>query len=167
MCFVSLISAPCTSGDVRLTGGQEENEGRLEICSSRSTWGTVCNKEWTEANSKVACRDLGFGFEKGYYYVSPTKYLFLTDLSTGSYQTYTTFDRTPATIAITADYVKCLGSESSMKECIYFSYSYSGCGHSHDIGVTCPPGKSLNGLLVFHLYILLQQTVMMDMPNFY
>ena len=73
---MSFVLAACAYGNVRLTGGQEENEGRLEICSSQSTWGTVCNKQWTEANTKVACQDLGFGYEKGKYFVSSAKLLY-------------------------------------------------------------------------------------------
>ena len=36
-----------------------------------------------------------------------------------------------------------------MKQCIYFSHSYSRCGHNHDIGVTCPPGKLSNNNTVW------------------
>ena len=35
------------------------------MCSSRSLWGTVCNRQWTEANSRVVCRNLGYSDEKG------------------------------------------------------------------------------------------------------
>ena len=35
------------------------------MCSSRSIWGTVCNREWTEANSRVVCRNLGYSDEEG------------------------------------------------------------------------------------------------------
>ena len=35
------------------------------MCSTRSLWGTVCNREWTEANSRVVCRNLGYSDEEG------------------------------------------------------------------------------------------------------
>ncbi|CAI8018658.1 Neurotrypsin [Geodia barretti] len=115
--------APCAHGDVRLTNGQSENEGRLEICNSFSVWGTVCNKHWTQAVSKVACHSFGYGYEEG------------------SYHTYSTFNRIPATFAIAADYVRCSGSENSLRECTYFSHSFSECSHNDDIGIICPPAN--------------------------
>ena len=57
-----------------------ESEGRLEICSSRSIWGTVCNRQWTDANSKVACRTLGFDFMKGKYFAENRAFSFKTTL---------------------------------------------------------------------------------------
>ena len=153
--YLSLLLAPCVPGTVRLTGGQVESEGRLEICSSRSIWGTVCNRQWTDANTKVACRALGFDFTKGKYL--RMEHLALNNPSAGSYQTYNTFDRIPATIPIAVDYVRCLGSENTTSRCTYISHSFSGCSHDDDIGIICPPGKSSKGtsqlmLLFFFSY---------------
>ena len=58
-------SASCNYGDTRLTGGSTELEGRVEMCNSRSMWGTVCGNQWTEANSRVVCRSLGFDDDEG------------------------------------------------------------------------------------------------------
>ena len=30
------------------------------MCSSRSIWGTVCNEQWTETNTRTVCRNLGY-----------------------------------------------------------------------------------------------------------
>ena len=30
------------------------------MCSSRSIWGTIRSKQWTEANSRAVCRNLGY-----------------------------------------------------------------------------------------------------------
>ena len=49
----------CTEGDLRLTGSEMENEGNLEVCHL-DVWGSVCNTDWSEANSNVACKELGF-----------------------------------------------------------------------------------------------------------
>ena len=48
-------------------------EGRVEICSGRRTWGTVCDSQWTDNHTAVVCRQLGFsdiigGRLKVYYY---------------------------------------------------------------------------------------------------
>ena len=46
-------------GTVRLAGGTESYEGRLEIFY-RGQWGTVCDDGWTDSNTLVACRQLGY-----------------------------------------------------------------------------------------------------------
>ncbi|OWF48483.1 neurotrypsin-like [Mizuhopecten yessoensis] len=43
---------------VRLVGG-DRYSGRLEV-KVTGVWGTICNKGWTNANARVACRHLGF-----------------------------------------------------------------------------------------------------------
>lgn len=50
-------------GAVRLVGGSNEREGRVEICIGR-VWGTVCEYwpifYWPSTNARVVCRQLGF-----------------------------------------------------------------------------------------------------------
>ena len=54
-----LIIDPCGRGDVRLVGGLTEAEGRVEICNN-GKWETVCGKYWTEINTAIVCRHLGY-----------------------------------------------------------------------------------------------------------
>ena len=49
----------CANGDIRLRGGVNDTEGRIEICYN-ATWGTVCDNMWEPINDGVACRQLGF-----------------------------------------------------------------------------------------------------------
>ena len=59
-CFlIFLTTAPCTNGDIRLQGGANQYEGRVEICNNRA-WGTVCDDSWSTFNARVVCRQLGF-----------------------------------------------------------------------------------------------------------
>ena len=54
------ITAPfCNEGDLRLFGGEADNEGTLELCLNQD-WGTVCDDLWDNNDAKVACRKLGF-----------------------------------------------------------------------------------------------------------
>ena len=112
-----------------------ENEGRVEVCSSYSGWGTVCNKQWTMTDTKVVCRQLGYSDTEGIgnnFLKGIAVYTY-----TGSYETHT-FDA--GTYPIVMDYVNCNGSEVRLWDCVHFTHSYSGCEHSHDVGVRCQPG---------------------------
>ena len=50
--------ADCEHGDIRLVGGSDPYQGRIEVCVNNA-WGTVCNKQWSFAEGSVACRRLG------------------------------------------------------------------------------------------------------------
>ena len=53
------VSAPCTTGQLRLAGGNIPNEGRVEICMD-NVWGTVCDDLWSSIDATVVCRQLGY-----------------------------------------------------------------------------------------------------------
>ena len=61
ICQGNTTSQPeCSSGDLRLVGGERESEGRVEICVE-GFWGTVCDSGWSQREALVVCRQSGFG----------------------------------------------------------------------------------------------------------
>ena len=64
MCVYSLLillcyALDCTDGEIRLVGGANTLEGRVEVCIN-ATWGTVCDDLWGAEEASVACSQLGF-----------------------------------------------------------------------------------------------------------
>ena len=59
---VTAVQSNCSDGDVRLVGGSNEYEGRVEICINQ-VWGTICSgssySRWGVPDGRVVCKQLG------------------------------------------------------------------------------------------------------------
>uniref|UniRef100_A0A1X7TSS0 SRCR domain-containing protein n=1 Tax=Amphimedon queenslandica TaxID=400682 RepID=A0A1X7TSS0_AMPQE len=104
----------CFGGSVRLVGGSNSSEGRVEVCSSGS-WGTVCDDSWDNIDATVVCRQLGLRHAIGIAYF-------------GAY-----FGQGTGTILM--DDVRCTGSELNLTSCSHTTFH--NCSHSEDAGVRC------------------------------
>ncbi|XP_074849505.1 neurotrypsin isoform X2 [Carettochelys insculpta] len=107
---------PLTDGAIRLAGGKGSHEGRLEVHYNR-LWGTVCDDGWTELNTQVVCRQLGFKYGKS------TSESFLEE----------------STKPIWLDDVSCSGRESAILQCAKREWGKHDCSHLEDVRITCHP----------------------------
>ncbi|XP_030851451.1 deleted in malignant brain tumors 1 protein isoform X3 [Strongylocentrotus purpuratus] len=111
----------CSSSDdlektLRLSGGADENEGRIEIFHA-GEWGTVCDDSWDIQDGVVACRQLGyFGVDTVY---------------DGAH-----FGEGSGTIWL--DDMQCRGTEDRLSVCSGgSSWGVHNCSHAEDAGVRC------------------------------
>ena len=124
-----LYTAECDDGDLRLAGGDSENDGLLQVCFS-GRWGTVNRDGWTDVDTHVACRQLGFNNtgNTGIKHTSTsTQDIFTVSQNidnirifflTGTYSTKTATGRSIST-PIQMDNVGCYGTEARLIDCAY------------------------------------------------
>ncbi|XP_036892195.1 neurotrypsin [Sturnira hondurensis] len=108
---------PLTDGVLRLAGGKDSREGRLEVYHG-GQWGTICDDGWTALSTDVACRQLGFKYGK--------------QASADAFEE----GRGP----IWLDDVSCLGQEPSLLQCPRSPWGRHDCSHQEDVAVACSPG---------------------------
>ncbi|XP_071498165.1 scavenger receptor cysteine-rich domain-containing protein DMBT1-like [Diadema antillarum] len=109
-----------TTSDIRLVGGNNNFEGRVEVYMN-GEWGTVCDDSWDLVEASVACRQLGYS---------------------GAISSYTNAHFGLGSGPIHLDNVECSGLEASLMECSY-SPTHN-CGHSEDAGVACHSEEQSN-----------------------
>ncbi|XP_037326813.2 neurotrypsin isoform X1 [Pungitius pungitius] len=117
---------PLTDGSVRLLGGTRRYEGRLEVFYG-GRWGTVCDDGWTDSNTQVVCRQLGYRLGE-------------TLLSEG-------LDITPVqrfgvgSGPILLDDVSCTGKEPGLLLCSRKEWLRHDCTHHEDVNIKCNPDR--------------------------
>ncbi|XP_019637351.1 PREDICTED: scavenger receptor cysteine-rich type 1 protein M130-like [Branchiostoma belcheri] len=115
---ISIYAALALSNEVRLVGGLESSEGRLEVrVINTVNWGTVCSQGFDMNDLWVACRMLELG--PPINFTGDTTYF---GQGTGE---------------IEMANLECSGHEHSLFSCPYESAGNHNCTHSSDVGVQC------------------------------
>ena len=135
---VRCAEAECNETDVRLVGGSNITEGRVEVCLG-GQWGTVCDDLWDTPDAVVVCRQLGYsttGICLIQHVIAPI-FHYIGAQAVG--QAY--FGQGSGPIQL--DNVNCIGNESALISCSFVSNH--NCFHSEDAGVICAavPGEKL------------------------
>ncbi|XP_022096125.1 deleted in malignant brain tumors 1 protein-like [Acanthaster planci] len=112
---VCLTEPPPSEGDIRLTGGETEQEGRVEVYLL-GRWGTVCDDDWDLGDAFVACNQLGFPLAQRAFVGSHFK--------------------STAELPFNLDKVRCFGDEQRLVECINNSSDIA-CREDQTAGVRC------------------------------
>ena len=137
ICQGNTTSQPeCSSGDLRLVGGERESEGRVEICVE-GFWGTVCDSGWSQREALVVCRQSGFG-ERGPHLITLS---FLTILC------YVCVSLIVGATPLPGAYFgegsgpvlsySCTSRESHLSECSVGTVGAVNCHHGRDAAVRC------------------------------
>nr|XP_033793850.1 neurotrypsin isoform X1 [Geotrypetes seraphini] len=111
---------PLSDGMLRLSSGSSSHMGRLEVYH-QGQWGSVCDDGWTELNTLVVCRQLGFKYGKR----------LLDELPEGS------------SGPIWLDDVRCSGQEFSILQCSKQDWGKHDCIHQEDVSLTCHPDNAV------------------------
>ncbi|KAM7357570.1 uncharacterized protein ACRADG_002858 isoform 3-T3 [Cochliomyia hominivorax] len=108
--------------ELRLTGGQSVNMGRVEV-KILGKWGYVCDDKFGLLDADVVCRELGF--KMGAMEVRGNSYYAPNDVN----------------LYYAMDEVQCKGNETSLKECDFKGWGVHNCGPDEVVGVVCKVPK--------------------------
>ncbi|CAL8337893.1 unnamed protein product [Lota lota] len=99
---------------LRLSGGRNPYEGRVEVLAERNgslTWGAVCSDSWGTMEAMVVCRQLGLGF------------------ASNAFQETWYWQGEASAEAVVMSGVRCSGTELTLDQCLH-----------HGKHLNCPKG---------------------------
>ena len=113
----SVVDYEQTEYPVRLVGGTDSREGRVEI-QYNGIWGTVCDDSWDLTDATVVCHQLG--------YRDATRAPHGAEFGKGS-----------TNQPIWLDEVSCTGTEKTLADCSSDGWGTHDCSHYEDAGAIC------------------------------
>ena len=133
-------SGNCTYGDVRLVGGSNQYEGRVEVCIN-DQWGTVCDDFWDSTDATVVCKQLGYAYTRSKCSICCHCRFIMNSLSSVAVRAggtaYSNAYFGAGSGPIFLDDVQCTSTTSQLLECPSRPILSHNCLHSADAGVGC------------------------------
>ncbi|XP_039230208.1 uncharacterized protein LOC6532617 isoform X3 [Drosophila yakuba] len=126
-------NCPPSDYEVRLSGGESPNMGRIEV-KANGQWGYVCDDKFGLKDADVVCRELGFQMGaqevRGSSFYAPPNQDF----------------------NYLMDEVECHGNETKLSQCAFKGWGVHNCGVDEVAGVTCkvPVMKCPNNYWLCH-----------------
>jgi len=119
--FNTLLRSVCRNrveaahGSIRLVDGIS-NSGRLEVYIQEE-WVTVCSNRWTDLNTRVSCKQMGFPDGRSMYTMNQTFYHRRIGIAN----------------------IQCTGNEDNLLRCPHdpFFHINSSCDHQRDVFLLC------------------------------
>jgi len=112
----------CSDGDIRLTDGRTDFEGKVEICYDNH-WGAMCGSSWDANEANVVCRQLGH----------------IPIGATAFSNSYFGIGFRPQFMQV----ISCLGSESSVLACSHTPLgSDPSCNETDEVGSNLAQGQT-------------------------
>uniref|UniRef100_A0A6Q2YBN1 SRCR domain-containing protein n=3 Tax=Esox lucius TaxID=8010 RepID=A0A6Q2YBN1_ESOLU len=127
--FSKFSTEPPQEGKLRLVGGNQESEGRVEVYHE-GKWGTICDDGWDLAEAQVVCRQLKFPGA-------------ISAVTGGTYG--------EGSGSIWLDDLDCKGTEKSLTDCSFKGWGLTDCSHREDAGVVCGTGTDVTSNTVHNL----------------
>ena len=105
-----------TSDKIRLVGGRNHSEGRVEVYYD-DQWGRVCSDGWEQVDADVVCKQVGFS-NGAREIPSPGRF----GNSSGQ---------------VWLDGIACNGSEKYLRDCVHSGWGDHNCAANGDAAVIC------------------------------
>ena len=126
------VFAGCADGDVRLRGGRNLLEGRVEVCINNA-WGAVCSNAFSQDDATVVCRQLEYPFT-GNALMFPETHAYCKLCSGVEALRGSEFNASNGPIFL--DNLACEGTEERLLNC-GSSYDFHSCQRSDEAEVRC------------------------------
>ena len=149
----------CSDGDVRLVGGADASEGRLEVCIN-NVWGSVCDDLFDDNDADVVCQQLGGFMHSGTqgltacYLCCLHSWLSFSLGATVYRESHFGVGAGP----IFLDQLDCTAQDTTLLGCVAFTpLGLATCDHDHEAGVSCI-GNAIAHLCRYTMLVLHFQT---------
>ena len=128
-------------GDLRLVGGRDHSEGKIEVYY-RGIWAGICDDYFDQYDANVICRQLGYIAVVEYYCCSKYNDSHIMGINQTLFW---------------LDHLECTGSEKNIMQCRHAGWGNHDCASHESAGIQCTSmSKYLRQIIVYYLTYLMR-----------